>query len=134
MPAFRAFDFVSRLPIRRSGGANCRKSPAVSADIPILRRLSAETWFDHDCRRSTALDFAPSSTHAVIQLGGGDPRPWRTRPQSHTSGGALNLLNTLAIVAKNPSEGIGKALPPAAATAVLTASGVSVTYWILSVI
>src|SRR5258708_2008376 len=41
--AFRAFDFVSRLPLCRSGGGNCRKSPALSANIPVLRRLSAET-------------------------------------------------------------------------------------------
>ena len=43
MRAFRACDFVSGLSIHRSWGANGRKSPAMSADIPVLRRLSAET-------------------------------------------------------------------------------------------
>jgi hypothetical protein len=41
--AFRAFDFVSRFPISQSREPNCRKSPALSAEIPVLRRLSAET-------------------------------------------------------------------------------------------
>jgi len=43
IPAFRVFDFVSRLPISQSWERNCRKSPALSAEIPVLRRLSAET-------------------------------------------------------------------------------------------
>jgi hypothetical protein len=50
IPAFRVFDFVSGLRILQSWGANCRKSPVTSANIPVLRRLSAETGFDHDCR------------------------------------------------------------------------------------
>src|SRR6266581_5085894 len=41
--AFRVFDFVSRPPIRRSQGGNRRKSPTLSANIPVLQRLSAET-------------------------------------------------------------------------------------------
>jgi hypothetical protein len=43
IPAFRAFDFVSRLPISQSRARNCRKSPALSAEIPVLQRFSAET-------------------------------------------------------------------------------------------
>jgi hypothetical protein len=43
IPAFRAFDFVSRLPISKSRERNCRKSPALSAEIPVLQRFSAET-------------------------------------------------------------------------------------------
>jgi len=43
MPAFRACDFVSGPPFAGHGTANCRKSPAVPADIPVLWRLSAET-------------------------------------------------------------------------------------------
>jgi hypothetical protein len=41
--AFLAFDFVSRLPISQSRERNGRKSPALSAKIPVLQRLSAET-------------------------------------------------------------------------------------------
>ena len=43
IPAFRAFGFVSGLPIRRSRGGNRRKSPPLSANIPVLGRLSTET-------------------------------------------------------------------------------------------
>jgi hypothetical protein len=43
IPAFRAFNLISGLVVRQSSGANRRKSPAVSADIPVLRRLWAET-------------------------------------------------------------------------------------------
>jgi len=76
MPAFRALDFVSRLPIPQSQDANCRKSPAMSPIIPVLGRLWAETGADRlHCRPSTAHDFALSCTHAVIQLDGADPRP-----------------------------------------------------------
>ena len=39
---FRTSAFVSRLPICRGGGRDRQKSPAVSANIPILGRLSAE--------------------------------------------------------------------------------------------
>jgi hypothetical protein len=49
MPAFRAFDFVSGLPNRQWEGANRGKSLATPANIPVLRRLLAETGFDHDC-------------------------------------------------------------------------------------
>lgn len=41
--AFPAFAFVSGPPVCRSQGGNRRKSPAPSANIPVLRRLSAET-------------------------------------------------------------------------------------------
>jgi hypothetical protein len=41
--AFRAFDLVFGLRVCRSRGGNRRKSPALSANIPVLRRLSAET-------------------------------------------------------------------------------------------
>jgi hypothetical protein len=40
---FFAFGFVSRLPLRPTWGGNRRKSPALSANIPVLRRLSPET-------------------------------------------------------------------------------------------
>jgi len=43
IPAFRAFAFVSGLPLCRGRGGNRRKSPAFSANIPVLGRLSAET-------------------------------------------------------------------------------------------
>jgi hypothetical protein len=43
IPAFRAFDFVSKLPISQSQGQNGGKSPALTAEIPVLQRLSAET-------------------------------------------------------------------------------------------
>jgi hypothetical protein len=56
--AFRAFDFVSRLPNRQSEGANRRKSPAKPANIPVLQRLSAKTKFDHDCPVRPAVKFA----------------------------------------------------------------------------
>src|SRR5258708_6012340 len=45
IPAFRTFDFVSRLPNLQSQSANRRKSPATPAKIPVLQRLSAETGF-----------------------------------------------------------------------------------------
>ena len=51
IPTFRAAGFVS-------WGANCRKSPATSANIPVLQRLSAESGFDHDCRPRCAVIFA----------------------------------------------------------------------------
>jgi hypothetical protein len=50
IPAFRAFGFVSRCSVRRIWAGNRRKSPALSANIPVLRRLSAETRCDDDCR------------------------------------------------------------------------------------
>jgi hypothetical protein len=62
MPAFRALDFVSRLPNRQLQGANRRKSPATPANIPVLQRLSAETGFDHDCRLRAAVKFAVISS------------------------------------------------------------------------
>ena len=40
---FAHWDFVSELPIPRSWEANWRRFPAWSADIPVLRRPSAET-------------------------------------------------------------------------------------------
>ena len=43
IPAFLAFGFVSRLRISRSQGRNGRKSPALSAKTPVLKRLLAET-------------------------------------------------------------------------------------------
>ena len=43
IPAFLAFDFVSRLPISQSRGRNGRKSPALSAKTPVLKRLLAES-------------------------------------------------------------------------------------------
>jgi hypothetical protein len=58
IPAFRALALVSGLPLRRSRGGNPGKSPAVSAKIPVLRRLSAETRFDQHCRRRPAVDIA----------------------------------------------------------------------------
>ncbi len=39
------------------GAPNRRKSPATTANIPVLRRLSAETWCDHDCRPPAAVKF-----------------------------------------------------------------------------
>jgi hypothetical protein len=41
--AFRARAFVSRPPICQGEGGNGRKSPAFSANIPVLERLLAET-------------------------------------------------------------------------------------------
>jgi hypothetical protein len=41
--AFSAFGFVSGRRPRLTSGGNCRKSPAASGNIPVLRRLSAET-------------------------------------------------------------------------------------------
>jgi hypothetical protein len=43
IPPFRAFDFVSGLPLCGTSAGNRQKSPAFYADIPVLRRLSAET-------------------------------------------------------------------------------------------
>jgi hypothetical protein len=57
---FRAFDFVSTLPIRRTGRANCRKSPTASAKIPVLRRLRSETLVRSAtaCRRRQSISRA----------------------------------------------------------------------------
>ena len=41
--AFRALAFVSGPPVCRGEGGNVRKSPAFSANIPVLERLLAET-------------------------------------------------------------------------------------------
>jgi hypothetical protein len=49
IPAFRGLVSVSRLPIPQFWGATCRKSPATSANIPVLRRFWAETGFDLYC-------------------------------------------------------------------------------------
>jgi hypothetical protein len=63
MRAFYALGFVSRLPIPQSWSANRRKSPATSANIPVLRRLSAETRFDLHCVGDRAvLSLAQSET------------------------------------------------------------------------
>jgi hypothetical protein len=41
---------VSELPNWRIRGPFRQKSPATTANIPVLQRLSAETGFDRDCR------------------------------------------------------------------------------------
>jgi hypothetical protein len=41
--AFRVSDYVSVFLVQRSHGGNRRKSPALSGNIPVLRRLSAKT-------------------------------------------------------------------------------------------
>ena len=43
IPAFHAFDFALKLSVSRSRGRNSEKSPALSAEIPVLQRFSAET-------------------------------------------------------------------------------------------
>ena len=43
IPAFRGFDFVSRLPVSQPRERDGRKSPALSAKTPVLKRLLAET-------------------------------------------------------------------------------------------
>ena len=65
MPAFRACDFVSRLPIRQSWGANCRKSPAMSANTPRF----AET---RRGRRSETV--ASNGSSYSLQFGGNVPQ------------------------------------------------------------
>src|SRR5882757_35548 len=52
IPAFRAFVLVSGLPVCRTRGGNRRKSPAVSSNIPVLGRLSAETGWIRTAARS----------------------------------------------------------------------------------
>ena len=67
--AFNALGFVSRLPIRRSSGANCRKSPPTSANIPVLRRLRPETWFDLHCVGDRAVLSTVFSSHLFVKSG-----------------------------------------------------------------
>jgi hypothetical protein len=71
IPAFRVFDFVSGLRILQPWGANCRMSPVTSANVPVLRRLSAETGFDHDCRptvRGVRIPLAPPYEFEIIDI------------------------------------------------------------------
>jgi hypothetical protein len=70
--AFRAFGFVSKLPIPRFWGANCRKSPATSANIPVLRRLRPETWFDLHCKGRHAAFSTVLSSHLFVKAGVSD--------------------------------------------------------------
>jgi hypothetical protein len=56
MPAFPAFDLVSRLPNWQSQSSNRRKSPVTPRIFPLCG-LSAETGFDHDCCLRTAVEF-----------------------------------------------------------------------------
>jgi hypothetical protein len=59
IPAFCAFTWVSGLRLCRTRDANRRKSPAVPANIPVLRRLSAEkSSIRTDAR---VLSFGPIS-------------------------------------------------------------------------
>ena len=53
--AFTHSRAVSRLPFPRFRRPNYRKSPASSANIPVLRRLSLETWFECNCRPTAAV-------------------------------------------------------------------------------
>ena len=56
-PEIRAFcvsDSVSVLLLQRSQGGNRRKSPALSRNIPVLRRLSAETGLMTTAARRSA--------------------------------------------------------------------------------
>jgi hypothetical protein len=64
IPAFCAFVLVSGVPVCRTRGGNRRKSPAVSANIPVLGETIGGDRFDQDCRATTALDFEPSDTIA----------------------------------------------------------------------
>jgi hypothetical protein len=73
MPAFRAFDLVSRLPNRQSQSSNRRKSSATPANIPVSQRLSAETGFDHDCRSRAAVKLAVVSSSGRTALGAFSP-------------------------------------------------------------
>jgi hypothetical protein len=67
--AFYARGLVSRLPIRRSSGANCRKSPARSANIPVFSRLSTETWCDLHCVGDRAVLSIVFSSHLFVKSG-----------------------------------------------------------------
>jgi hypothetical protein len=72
MRAFYAFGFVSRLPICRSSGATCRKSPGTSANIPVFRRLRPETWFDLHCKGRHAVFSTVLSSHLFVKAGVSD--------------------------------------------------------------
>jgi hypothetical protein len=67
--AFYALGVVSRLPIRRSSGASCRKSPATSANLPVLRRLQPENWFDLHCLSDRAVLSTVFSSHLLVKSG-----------------------------------------------------------------
>jgi hypothetical protein len=68
MAAFRAFDFVSRLPNRESPGADRRKSPATRANVPVLQRLSVETGFVHRCRTEVPGQRPTSPTRNLTMI------------------------------------------------------------------
>jgi hypothetical protein len=71
MPAFGAFDLVSKLPNWQSDSSNWRKSPATPANIPVLQRLSAETGFDHDCRlhrQGVTRHLLVGKVHSVFEI------------------------------------------------------------------
>jgi hypothetical protein len=55
--AFRAFAFVSGPPVCRGEGGNGRKSPAFSANIPVLERLLAETGLITTAARARQCNF-----------------------------------------------------------------------------
>jgi hypothetical protein len=67
--AFRAVDFVSRLPILQFWGVNCRKSPGTSAIIPVLRRPRSETWFDLHSVGDRAVLATVFSGHLLVKSG-----------------------------------------------------------------
>jgi hypothetical protein len=64
--AFRAFDFVSRLPIPQSRARSSRKSPALTAEIPVLKRLSAETGWITTAARPHGTLFRATQRHRAV--------------------------------------------------------------------
>jgi hypothetical protein len=52
---------VSERPNRRTRGPFRQKSPATTANVTVLQRLSAETGFDHDCRPHGPVVFGTFS-------------------------------------------------------------------------
>jgi hypothetical protein len=49
---------VSELPNSQARMPFWQKSPANTANIPVLGRQRPETWFDRDCRPRAAVDLA----------------------------------------------------------------------------
>jgi hypothetical protein len=78
-PAFHVFEFVSGSSVCRTRGRNRGKSPAVSANIPVLRRLSAETGLIATVARLGTLVWGDLRTE-VEEIGNcssrTSARPW----------------------------------------------------------
>jgi len=108
--AFRAFGFVSGLLVRLTWGGNRRKSPASSGNIPVLRRLSAETgsittaarWRQFNDHQNMPVTSVPTREGRMETPGSATNDP--THPDRTRSGCACRILPIIWAVGRSGKE------------------------------